>query len=229
MRTCFFIYEEIIMWRGILGKKIGMTQLFLEDGTRVGVTAIEAGPCPVLQIKTVEKDGYDAYQLGFDPKSEKASKKPEKGHAAKTNNTSMRFVREIRPKNPAEVNAGDVINLDSWLDVKEVQITSKSKGKGFQGVMKRHGFGGLRATHGVKTHHRHPGSIGALTPARTPVNMKMGGHTGDVLITQKGLKVVKIIPERNLILVKGSVPGASGAYVIIRPAQPYQPPKKDGK
>lgn len=217
------------MWRGILGKKLGMTQFFTEAGERVGVTVVEAGPCPILQIKNVERDGYDAYQLGFEPKREKVSTKAEIGHCKKTGNAPMRFVREIRLRAASDLGdlkEGSVVTLASWEDLvgKEVQVTSKSKGKGFQGVMKRHNFHGLRATHGVKTHHRHPGSIGSLTPARTPLGTKMGGHMGDDWVTQKGLKVAKIIPEKNLILIRGSVPGANGAHVLIRPAQPYVAP-----
>lgn len=213
------------MWRGILGKKLGMTQLFTEDGKRVGVTVIQAGPCPILQIMNSERDGYDAYQLGFDPKKEKASNKPETGHAAKTNNAAHRFIREIRLRVPhAELEEGGVVTLEGWDNVGEVQVTAKSKGKGFQGVIKRHNFHGMRATHGVKTHHRHPGSIGSLTPARTVLGTKMPGHMGDEWVTQKGLEVAKIILDRNLILIKGSVPGPAGGYVIIRPPQPYQAP-----
>jgi len=215
------------MWRGILGKKIGMTQFFTEEGHRVGVTVVQAGPCPVLQVRTSDKDGYDAFQLGFDPKPEKACSKPETGHARATGNVPHRFVQEIRANSPvAELEAGGVVTLENWGDVAEVQVTARSKGKGFQGVVKRHGFHGLRATHGVKTHHRHPGSIGSLTPSRTVKGRKMGGHMGDRWITQKGLKVAKIIPEKNLILIQGSVPGPSGGYVILRPAQAYCPPAK---
>lgn len=213
------------MWRGILGKKIGMTQFFTEDGKRVGVTVVEAGPCPILQLRTQEKDGYNAFQMGFDPKKEKHSTKAEIGHAKKTENTAHRFVREIRLREAqAELEEGQVITLENWDDVKEVQVTAKSKGKGFQGVMKRHNFHGLRATHGVKTNHRHPGSIGSLTPARTVPGTKMPGQMGNKWVTQKGLKVAKVIPEKNLILIEGSVPGAAGTYCIIRPAQPYMPP-----
>ncbi len=218
------------MWRGLLGKKIGMTQFFLEDGSRVGVTAVQAGPCPVLQIRTAEKDGYDAFQIGFDPKPEKSRRRAETGHAARTGQAPHRFVREIRLREPqGELSEGDVLTLEGWEDVQTVQVKAKSKGKGFQGVMKRYNFHGLRATHGVKTNHRHPGSIGALTPARTPPGGKMPGHMGDVWVTQKGLKVAKVIPEKNLILIRGSVPGAAGGYVILRPAQPYQPPVAAGR
>lgn len=215
------------MWRGILGKKVGMTQFFTEDGKRVGVTVVQAGPCPVLQVKSSDKDGYDACQLGFDPKPEKSWKKPEVGHAKRTENVPHRFVREIRARGSVgDLKEGDVMSLEQWQDVDEVQVTSKSKGKGFQGVIRRHGFHGLRATHGVKTHHRHAGSIGSLTPTRTPKGVKMPGHMGDRWITQKGLKVAKVIPEKNLILIRGSVPGPAGGYVILRPAQPYTPAAK---
>ena len=188
----------------------------------MGVTVIEAGPCPVLQVKTTETDGYDAIQLGFDEKKEKNSTKAIIGHCKKTDNKPMRFIREIRlSEGKPEIEAGQMITLEGWEDVKEVQVTSKSKGKGFAGVMKRYHFGGLCTTHGVKTNHRHGGSIGSLTPSRTEKNTEMPGHMGDKWVTQKGLNVAQIILEKNLILVRGSVPGANGAHVIIRPAQPY--------
>jgi len=218
------------MWRGILGKKIGMTQLFTDDGQRVGVTVVQAGPCPVLQVRTAAKDGYDAFQLGFDPKPEKACNRPEIGHARRTGTIPHRFMQEIRLRAPvAEIQEGAVVTLANWADVQEVQVTAKNKGKGFQGVVKRHGFHGLGATHGVKTHHRRPGSIGSLSPSRTCKGRRMPGHMGNVWVTQKGLKVAKIILDKNLILIRGSVPGPSGGYVILRPAQPYQPPAPAGK
>lgn len=214
------------MWRGILGKKIGMTQFFTEDGRRVGVTVVQAGPCPVLQLKTKDSDGYDAYQLGFDDRKENRATKPQKGHAGKTGNKAKRFIKEIRLREPiADLEAGKVLTIESWTDVNEVQVTSKSKGKGFQGVMKRHGFHGLRATHGVKTHHRIPGSSGSLTPARVVKGHPNPGHMGDDWVTQKGLRLAKVIPEKNLLLIQGSVPGPAGGYVIVRPAQPFVPSK----
>ncbi len=213
------------MWRGILGTKLGMTQFFTEDGKRVGVTVVEAGPCPVLQVKSKEVDGYDAYQLGFDAKKEKNSTKAIVGHCKKTGNAPQRFIREIRVRAAQEgIVAGTVITLAGWEDVKEVQVTSKSKGKGFQGVMKRHHFRGLSATHGVKTSHRCCGSTGSLTPARTPRGCRMAGHMGSEWVTQKGLRVAKVLADKNLIFIEGSVPGANGAHVMIRPAQPYVAP-----
>lgn len=210
------------MWRGILGKKLGMTQIFTEDGKRVGVTVIEAGPCPVLQVKNKERDGYDAYQLGFDSKKEKNSTKAVIGHCKKTGNGPLRFIREIRVLEAQEgVKEGDTVTLAGWEDIAEVQVTSRSKGKGFAGVMKRHNFSGLCQTHGVKTNPRHGGSIGSLTPARTVLGTKMPGHMGNAWVTQKGLKVIKIIAEKNIIMIQGSVPGANGAHVILREAQPY--------
>ena len=212
------------MWRGLLGKKIGMTQMFDEQGRRRGVTVLLAGPCPVLQVKTAEGDGYFSYQLGFDEKPAKAANKAETGHAAKANSAPCRFVREIRLRAvQAGLEAGQRLTVADWIDVKEIQVTGKSKGKGFQGVMKRHGYHGLRATHGVKTHHRHPGSSGSLTPARTVKGRKAAGHMGDAWVTQKGLTLVKVMPDKNLLFVEGSVPGANNGYVVIRPAQPYQP------
>ena len=215
------------MHKGILGKKLGMTQIFTADGRQVGVTVLQAGPCPVLQIRSRERDGYDAIQIGFDPKPDKAGNKPERGHAQKSNHSAHRFVREIRLDDPQpDIAVGQVLTLSSWVDVKEVQVTGKCKGRGFQGVIKRHGFKGLRATHGVKTHHRHPGSNGSLTPARVIKGKRMPGHMGDTWVTQKGLRVAKVIPEKNLLLVEGAVPGGPGNYVIVRPAQPYTPPRK---
>lgn len=212
------------MWRGMLGKKIGMTQFFTKDGRRVGVTVVQAGPCPVLQLKTREKDGYDAYQIGFDDYKENRATKAAKGHAARTGNKAKRFIREIRLREPvADLEEGTMLTIANWSDVKEVQVTSKSKGKGFQGVIKRHGFHGLRATHGVKTHHRIPGSSGSLTPARVVKGHPNPGHMGNAWVTQKGMALAKIIPEKNLLLIQGSVPGPAGGYVVVRPAQPYQP------
>ncbi len=213
------------MWRGILGKKLGMTQFFTESGERIGCTVVEAGPCPVLQVKTREKEGYNAIQLGFAPKKEKHASKAVIGHCKRSGNAPMRFVREIRLRGgDEEFKEGDVVSLESWTDVAEVQVTAKSKGKGFQGVMRRHNFHGMKATHGVKTTHRHHGSTGSLTPTRTVKGTKLPGHMGDKWITQKGLKVARVIPEQNLILLRGSVPGPNGGVVVLRPAQPYQPP-----
>ncbi|MDR1611547.1 MAG: 50S ribosomal protein L3 [Planctomycetota bacterium] len=214
------------MWRGILGRKIGMTQFFTADGRRMGVTVVEAGPCPVLQLKTKDKDGYDAYQLGFDDKKAKNASMAAKGHAAKTGNAPKRFIREIRLREAiADLEPGKILTIGDWSDIKEVQVTAKSKGKGFQGVIKRHGFHGLRATHGVKTHHRIPGSSGALTPTRVVKGHPNPGHMGCDWVTQKGLTLAKVIPEKNLLLIRGSVPGPNGGYVIIRPAQPFVPEK----
>ncbi|MDR1534187.1 MAG: 50S ribosomal protein L3 [Planctomycetota bacterium] len=214
------------MWRGMLGKKIGMTQFFTEDGKRVGVTVVQAGPCPVLQLKTVATDGYDAYQLGFDDRKKNNITLPQKGHAAKAGVQAKRFIREIRLREPVDgVETGKVLTVEGWTDVKEVQVTARSKGKGFQGVIKRHGFHGLRATHGVKTHHRIPGSSGSLTPARVVKGHPNPGHMGFEWVTQKGLKLAKVIPEKNLLLIQGPVPGPAGGYVVIRPAQPFVPAK----
>lgn len=213
------------MWRGILGIKLGMTQFFTEDGKRVGVTVIEAGPCPILQVKNKDRDGYDAIQIGFDTKREKNSTKAIINHCKKTGNAPQRFIREIRLRSAKEdLKEGDKLTLEGWDDVKEVQVTSKSKGKGFQGVMKRHGFHGLKNSHGIKTSHRSAGSVGSLTPERVTLGQKMAGHMGDEWVTQKGLQIAKIDLEKNLIFIRGSVPGANGAHVIIRPAQPYVAP-----
>lgn len=208
------------MWRGILGKKIGMTQFFTEDGKRVGVTVVQAGPCPVLQVKTAERDGYDAYQLGFDVKKDKASTKAELGHAKKTGNAAHRFVSEIRLRQAQDgIAEGAVITLENWADVAEVQVTSKSKGKGFQGVMKRYNFRGLKATHGAEKVHRSAGSVGTNTePSRVLRGKKMPGQMGDERVTLPSVEIIDVRPDENLIVVKGQVPGSKNGLVMIRKA-----------
>lgn len=200
---------------GLIGKKIGMTSVFSADGVNIPCTVIEAGPCVVTQVKTVEKDGYSAVQIGFVDKKEKSATKAEIGHVKKAGATPKK--RYIEFSNEAEYKAGDVITVeviseDGWVD-----ITGQSKGKGFQGVVKRHGFGGVgQATHGQHNRLRAPGSIGASSyPSRVFKGMRMGGQTGDDRVTIQNLKVLKVIPEENLLLVKGSMPGARGSFVTI--------------
>ncbi len=201
---------------GLIGKKIGMTSVFSADGKNVPCTVIEAGPCVVTQVKTVETDGYEAVQLAFDEKREKSTTKPEAGHFKKAGVTPKRKLVEF-VEFEEEYKLGDTVGVDFFEENSFVDITGISKGKGFQGVVKRHGFGGVgQATHGQHNRLRAPGSIGAASyPARVFKGMRMAGRTGGDRVKVENLKVIKVIPENNLILVKGSVPGAKGSYLII--------------
>ncbi len=202
---------------GLIGKKIGMTSVFGEDGKNIPCTIIQVGPCVVTQIKSAEgKDGYDAVQIAFDDKKEKNTTKAELGHFKKAGTTPKRVVVEFRGKYD-DLKVGDVLDVnyfndDTWLDV-----TGVSKGKGFQGVVKRHGFGGVgQTTHGQHNRNRAPGSIGASSdPSRVFKGMRMAGRTGNKRVKVLNLRVIKIIPEENLLLVKGGVPGYKGSYLII--------------
>ena len=201
---------------GLLGKKIGMTSVFSADGKNLPCTVIEAGPCVVTQVKTVEKDGYAAVQVGFQEAKEKRTSKPMKGHFAKAGTTPKRHLAEFTFDE--EHNLGDVITVDLFADVPYVDVVGTSKGKGFAGVVKRHGFGGVgQATHGQDDRLRAPGSIGACaTPSRVYKNLPMAGQMGNVQVTTHNLQVIKVIPEHNLLLLKGSVPGCKGSTVIIK-------------
>ncbi|HID23123.1 MAG TPA: 50S ribosomal protein L3 [Planctomycetaceae bacterium] len=202
---------------GLLGRKVGMTQIFREDGTAVPVTVIEAGPCTVLQVRTPERDGYNAVQLGFLDKDRRRATRPERGHVAKVHAEPKRFVREIRQDEPVPYEAGEELTVEVFKDVKAVDVTGTSKGRGTAGVMKRHGFHGLPASHGVKRKHRSPGSIGMCTdPGRILKGTRKAGHMGAARCTVRNLKVVDIIPEKNLLLVRGGVPGPNGGFLIIR-------------
>jgi large subunit ribosomal protein L3 len=203
--------------QGLIGKKVGMTSVFDENGKNVPCTVIQAGPCVVTQIKTVEKDGYFAVQLGFDEKKEKHTTKAELGHFKKVNTTPKRKLIEFTGFSEGQVTAGEVLTVelfrpDNWVDVR-----GWSKGKGFQGVVKRHGFSGVGGTtHGQSDRLRHPGSIGASSfPSRVLPGMRMAGHTGTNKVMSISMRVMKLMPESNLILVKGSVPGPKSGYVII--------------
>jgi large subunit ribosomal protein L3 len=200
---------------GLLGKKIGMTSVFSADGKNIPCTVIELGPCVVTQIKTVEKDGYAAVQVGFEEAKEKNTTKPMMGHFKKAGTTPKRHLAEF--KFDEEHNLGDVITVELFNDASYVDVTGTSKGKGFQGVVKRHGFGGVgQSTHGQDDRLRKPGSIGACaTPSRVFKNLRMGGHMGNEQVTTQNLQVIKVIPEHNLLLVKGSVPGYKGSIVIV--------------
>lgn len=201
---------------GLLGKKLGKTQIFREDGTRVPVTVLEVGPCDILQIKTPERDGYSALQLGFDGMKEKRTTKPSIGHAKKAGVGPKRFVREVAYNGEPALETGQALKVDIFENVKEVDVVGISKGKGFQGPMKRWGFSGAPKTHGhVKP--RTIGSIGSSAfPSRVVKGKKMAGHTGQRRVTAQNLEVVKVDKKQNLLLVKGAVPGADGGYVVIK-------------
>ncbi len=201
------------MLRGFLGKKVGMSQVFGEDGRVVPVTMIQAGPCSVTQIKTNENDGYQAIQLGFDPV--KKLNKPEAGHLK--DNPLARHLREVKADDISEFNLGQQIKVDIFEPGELVDVIGKSKGRGFAGVMKRHGFAGGPRTHGQSDRARAPGSIGGgTTPGKVYKGMKMAGHMGNARITVKNLEVIQVDPERNLLLLKGGVPGAPNGLLVIR-------------
>ena len=201
---------------GLLGKKIGMTSVFSADGKNVPCTVIEVGPCVVTQIKSVEKDGYDAIQVGFQDAKEKNTSAPLMGHFKKAGVTPKRHWAEFKGIDK-EFNHGDTNTVDIFSDAEYVDVIGTSKGKGFQGVMKRHGFGGVgQSTHGQDDRARKPGSIGACSyPAKVFKGTRMGGQMGGARVTTQNLKVLKVIPEHNLLLIKGSVAGCKGSIVII--------------
>ncbi|GAF02607.1 50S ribosomal protein L3 [Saccharicrinis fermentans] len=201
---------------GLIGKKIGMTSVFSADGKNIPCTVIEAGPCLVTQVKTVDTDGYEAVQLAFDDKKEKNTTKAVLGHFKKAGVTPKRRVVEFKGFEQ-ELSLGDEVKVDIFEEDSFVDVTGVSKGKGFQGVVKRHGFGGVGgSTHGQHNRLRAPGSIGAASyPARVFKGMRMAGRTGGDRVMVESLRVLKVIPESNLIIVKGSVPGAKGSYLIV--------------
>lgn len=222
---------------GLLGRKIGMTQVYDEDGVLVPVTVIEAGPCVVLQIRTRDRDGYEAVQIGFADKPRRLARRSERGHVAdlpstrrkrlleagvelppKPNCEPKRFIREFRTDGEqVDLKVGDTLTVGLFAEVPYVDVIGTSKGRGTAGVMKRHNFRGQRATHGVKRVHRHPGSIGmSADPSRVLKGTRMAGHYGHSRVTVRHLKVVRIDEENNMLLVKGAVPGPNGSYVMIR-------------
>jgi large subunit ribosomal protein L3 len=208
---------ECQMSKGIIGKKLGMTQVFDEDGSAVGVTAIEVEPSVILQVKTKDKDGYEAIQIGYGRTKQKNVTKPLQGHLNKANKGFFRFIREF-PVQSETYEVGQEITADIFKIGDYVDIVGTSKGKGFQGVVKRHGFGGGRATHG-SMHHRAPGSIGASAdPARVFKGTKMGGQMGNVRKTIQNLQVWQVRSDRNLLLLKGAVPGSKNGFVLIKKA-----------
>ena len=201
---------------GLLGKKIGMTSLFDENGKNIPCTVIEAGPCVVTQVKTEETDGYSAVQLGFEEKNDKNTTAPLKGHFKKAGTSPKRFLREF--DGFEEKNVGDVITIEDVLEEGTwVSVSGTSKGKGFQGVVKRHGFAGVGGqTHGQHNRGRAPGSLGAAsTPSRVFKGMRMAGRMGGNKVLVENLKVMKLFPEKNLVVVKGAIPGAKGSLVTI--------------
>lgn len=222
------------MTKGILGRKVGTTQIFQEDGTAVPVTVIEVGPCHVLQVRTVDRDGYEAVQLGFLDKPRRLSSRSERGHVAaigskrskrlsvagveassKPGCEPKRFVRELRGK--ADLSVGAEVTAAIFDGIKAVDVTGTSKGRGFSGVMKRHNFAGQRATHGVKKCHRHAGGTSMATyPGRVFKGQKMAGRYGGAKCTSRNLRIAKIDAENNLLLVRGAVPGPNGGYVIVK-------------
>ena len=205
------------MKKGIIGKKLGMTQIFDENGFVIPVTVIEAGPCPVTQKKTVENDGYEAVQLSFEDIREKLVGKPRAGHFKKAGVSPKRHLKEFRLEDSASMNVGDVVAVDTFAAGDKVDITGTSKGHGYSGAVKRWGFHTLKMTHGTGPVHRQPGSMGAnSTPSRIYKNKKMAGQYGNVQVTVLNLEVVKVDAEKNLIAVKGAVPGSRGNIVFIR-------------
>lgn len=203
------------MPQGLIGRKIGMTSVFGEDGKNIPCTVIEAGPCVVTQVKSVETDGYTAIQLAYDDKKEKHTSRPMLGHFKKANTTPKRKLVEFRDWEGLQL--GDVVTVDLFANDNWVDVVGITKGKGFQGVVKRHGFNGVGGrTHGQHNRQRHPGSLGASSfPSRVLPGKRLAGRTGGERVKVINLRVLKVIPESNLLLVKGSIPGSKGSYIII--------------
>ena len=205
------------MKKGIIGRKLGMTQIFADNGAAIPVTVIEAGPCPVVQTKTAENDGYDAVQLGFEDIREKLVTKPAAGHYKKAGVSAKRHLKEFRLDGAADMNVGDVVAADTFAAGEKVDITGITKGRGYTGAVKRWGNHILRMTHGTGPIHRQVGSMGACSsPSRVYKNKKMAGQYGNEQVTVLNLEVIKIDAEKGLIAVKGAVPGAKGGIVFIR-------------
>lgn len=205
------------MTKGILGRKIGMTQVFVENGDLIPVTIIQATPNVVLQKKTVETDGYEAIQLGFDDKREKLSNKPAKGHVAKADTAPKRFIREFRELDVSAYEVGQEVKVDTFAAGDVIDVTGTSKGKGFQGVIKRHGFSMGPMSHGSRF-HRATGSIGSVDAQRVFKGKKMPGRMGSDTVTIQNLEIVRVDAERNLLLIKGNVPGARKSLIKVRSA-----------
>ncbi|MCM3217990.1 MULTISPECIES: 50S ribosomal protein L3 [Niallia] len=205
------------MTKGILGRKIGMTQVFAENGDLIPVTVVEAAQNVVLQKKSIETDGYEAVQIGFEDKREKLSNKPEKGHVAKANTAPKRFVRELREVSLAEYEVGQEVKVDVFAEGDIVDVTGISKGKGFQGSIKRHGQSRGPMSHGSR-YHRRPGSMGPVAPNRVFKGKALPGRMGGEQVTVQNLEIVKVDVERNLLLIKGNVPGAKKALLKVKSA-----------
>ena len=203
--------------QGLIGKKIGMTSVFDANGKNVPCTVIEVGPCIVTQIKTEDKDGYEAAQIAFDELKEKNASKAMIGHFKKAGTSPKRKLAEFALDPGEKVNLGDVITVETFNNDTWVDVTGTSKGKGFQGVVKRHGFSGVNdATHGQHNRLRAPGSLGASSyPSRVFKGMRMAGRTGGEAVKQISLRIMKLVPEHNLMILKGSIPGAKGSYVMV--------------
>ena len=226
---------------GLLGLKIGMTQVFADNGKIVPVTVLQLGPCPVLQVRTPDRDGYHALQLGYHDKPRRSATRAERGHVthldskrskkrtaagvavlAKADTEPKRFIREFRLAQPADHDVGKVLTVELFKEIAAVDVTGTTKGRGFTGVMKRHNFAGLPASHGVKRHHRAPGGIGSHScdrgwSGKIKKGKRMAGHLGAAQRTARNLKVVRVDNENHLLLVRGAVPGPNGAYVVVRP------------
>ena len=206
------------MKKAILGKKIGMTQIFAEDGTLIPVTVVEAGPCTVIQKKEIETDGYTAVQVGYEDKKQKHTTKPLQGHFEKAGTSFQRYVREFKLESSSELNAGDALTVAQFEDGETVDVTGTSKGKGYAGTIKRWGTHRGPMTHGSK-YHRGPGSLGgASDPSRVFKGKKLPGHLGAERVTIQNLDLVKVDNERNLLLIKGAIPGPKGGLVMIKNA-----------
>ena len=206
------------MKKAILGKKIGMTQIFTEEGNLIPVTVVQAGPCPVVQKKTEEVDGYTAVQVGFDDKKERRSNKPEKGHFAKAGVSVKKHLKEFKLENAAEMNVGDVLTVEQFAEGDVLDVTGTSKGHGYAGTIKRWGTHRGPMTHGSH-YHRGPGSLGACSsPSRVFKGKKLPGHYGVDTVTIQNLDLVKVDTERNLLLIRGSVPGPKGGLLIVKNA-----------
>ena len=207
------------MEKGIIGRKIGMTQLFTEAGNVVPVTVVECGPCVVVQKKTTDTDAYDAVQLGFEDLREKLVVKPRKGHFDKAQVAYKRVLKEFKLDNSSELNVGDIIKADTFAAGDKIDVTGVSKGHGYQGTIKRLGFHRQPTSHGTSGYHRHQGSMGANTdPSRVMKGKGMPGHMGSVQVTIQNLEVVKVDAENNLIAIKGAVPGPNGGLVAVKTA-----------
>jgi large subunit ribosomal protein L3 len=219
------------MVAAILGKKIGMTQVYDSDGVLLPVTVVRAGPCTVLQVKTGERDGYDAVQMGFEDVRTHRASRPLIGHAAKANTRPKKFARELRLDEQAEVEVGTTVTVESFDEVGYVDVVGTTKGKGFAGGMKRHHFKGQLASHGVERKHRSPGSIAshasdAGTGGKPKKGKRMAGHMGAVRCTSRNHKLVGVDKENDLLLIKGSLPGANGGFLFVRESKTAKVPKE---